>query len=806
MKKAIFALLVVLLFPMIIFASGNVAKIGDNEYATLSAAVDAAASGDTITLLQNVTGEDLTLNSGITLIVPEGITLTIKGDNVVKNGATVNNNGVIVVDDGVMDTSTLASSETTGLILGQAGTVSIKSNGQLILPSVWHTKWQSQIGLWQPNGAYATHIFGTLENGASLVINNNSYVYDSASSSWKGSILVGETNYTTLKDAVDSISTSGTVKLLSNIYIPSATTVITGKTVTINLNGFNINAVNKVLTVDGGKLELTGSGSVIETTPDYAPIYVKGSTNQSNTEYSVVTVGKDVTLIGWAGVFITQNGTQACGVVINFNGTIINNKFDTSSVPLKGHGIYINGTIQDKANYPIININNGAKITSTVGEGIYAAGYAKWNITGAAITGSSSGIGLKAGIFNIKDSTITGTGNYVADVTNYGNGIHESGAGLQIETNSGYAGGIEIELTNSTIKSDKGYSIYEYGSSTTTNIEKIAINSGKFVSYLTFESVFKLSDGFDIAKFVTTGTYSADPSAYVADGSKVVYDATDKMYVVTKAKFVTGTYAVSGTVANTEGATVLLKQGAIVVKSTLTDENYAYSFVNLKNGLYNLEFAKDNQKLTKLIEVKDGNVILDVTLPTYRSVLEFENTAFDSVLVSNLDSIATSSQDSAVLLVKDIDTTDNSVVSEKTAITNIATGKDLSFLNIDLWIGDGTPEDISQYGVLEVIIPYDLVKNKNVVVYRYHDEAAEAFTKLTEKPSTLADKTYYLDETNNLIHIYTSKFSTYAIGQDHIDNPVTGDATTIYVFIGLISLIGIVGATMHFKKREVINR
>jgi len=73
--------------------------------------------------------------------------------------------------------------------------------------------------------------------------------------------------------------------------------------------------------------------------------------------------------------------------------------------------------------------------------------------------------------------------------------------------------------------------------------------------------------------------------------------------------------------------------------------------------------------------------------------------------------------------------------------------------------------------VLELIIPYDMTGKHGITVYRYHDNRAEAFRKLNEKPTgSKQDGTFWLDETNHFIYTYTNQFSTYAIA--YSDTPV----------------------------------
>ena len=83
------------------YALNNVAKIGETEYLTLKAAVDAAQSGDTITMVQNV---DLGTGTTNLLIVPETADLTLDLNGFVITGSTngvrmINNFGKLVIKD-----------------------------------------------------------------------------------------------------------------------------------------------------------------------------------------------------------------------------------------------------------------------------------------------------------------------------------------------------------------------------------------------------------------------------------------------------------------------------------------------------------------------------------------------------------------------------------------------------------------------------------------------------------------------------------------------------------------------------------
>lgn len=241
-------------------------------------------------------------------------------------------------------------------------------------------------------------------------------------------------------------------------------------------------------------------------------------------------MGKDITLEGWSGIFIQHENNTGYGILVNMNGTI-NAVNDTNDGP--GVGIYVNGNIQHENNSPIINLSNTTKITST-GNGIYAAGYATYNINGAYITGEEAGLGIKSGVFNILNGTILGTGPDKTPTSGNNNGINPSGAAIQIESNQGYAGNIELNIKNGTIKSKKSNVIYEYTiNNNSTEVKNINLSGGKYTSEVG-KDVFRLSENFKNThkKFISGGSYSSNPTDYLKSGysatknSKSMYEVT----------------------------------------------------------------------------------------------------------------------------------------------------------------------------------------------------------------------------------------------------------------------------------------
>ena len=255
-----------------------------------------------------------------------------------------------------------------------------------------------------------------------------------------------------------------------------------------------------------------------------------GSNDKSKEDFSTVSIGKDITLEGWSGIFINQNNNTAYGVRVNLDGKI---KAVDDISGSTGIGIYVNGKISNQENAPIINISSTSKIQST-GVGIYSAGYAEYYINGAHIEGIESGLGIKSGYFNILDGTILGTGEDKTPANSNNNGINPTGVAIQIESNPGYTGNIDLSIKNGLIQSNNSNVIYEYTiNNGPSQVQDINISGGKFISKSN-KSVFLLSQNFsnNLNNFITGGKFSSDPTKYLKSGFKVELDNNNLYEVI----------------------------------------------------------------------------------------------------------------------------------------------------------------------------------------------------------------------------------------------------------------------------------
>ena len=301
--------------------------------------------------------------------------------------------------------------------------------------------------------------------------------------------------------------------------------------VTIDLNGNDISfASDRYFAVSGGTLTLTGEGTVKESDPYYGPILIKRSFIQGRP--LTINVDEGVTLEGSSGIFVDYGKMNfAMNTTINLKGNINSVRDRAGNV---GYAIYVQGKIKNTNNYPVINIYEGSEINS-VGMGIYAAGYAEWNIYGGIINAKETAIGIKSGKLNITGGTFTADGVNNIPTPAWGNGMNGSGSALQIESNDGYAQGMEINISGGEFISENAAAIYEYPDDATTSVIDFTITGGTFKS-TNYDSNFVFSQSFRKTHrgFMSNITFDKENSvldSYLAEGY-VVEEQADGTYKV----------------------------------------------------------------------------------------------------------------------------------------------------------------------------------------------------------------------------------------------------------------------------------
>ena len=424
----------------------------------------------------------------------------------------------------------------------------------------------------------------------------------------------------TEEEFISAMNSGEDIKLTENIEVNS--TITLDKEVELDLNGKEIAfALNKYIYLKGGNLNITGTGTLYEKSPYFSPIIVKGSEKVEDVNYTTLTIGENVTIKGWAGLFIDQNNSKAYGVTVNVNGTTIGMKDTNGDL---GSGIYLNGSITDNNNAPVINISNTAKI-SAEGQGIYAAGYGVWTIEEGASIEGNTGIEIRAGELNVNGGTIIGTA-IPTETTPNGNGSTTTGAGIAVVQHTTKKA-INVNIKNGTIK---GYTaFYESNPQKNSAEDLAAINLN--ITGGTFEAINGGTNSVyseDFTAFITGGTFNSDVVNYIAN-----------TYVVNENN---GTYAViENKVLETEDKKVTLESEKAL------DNTYTLEIEELgkENGKFTIAIAipesdqkYDNYKVVyfdeegKLVETLDaklenGKVVFTTThLSTY-GVVGYNNVA-----------------------------------------------------------------------------------------------------------------------------------------------------------------------------------
>ncbi len=496
--------------------------------------------------------------------------------------------------------------------------------------------------------------------------------------------------FTDLASAVKYATNGATITLAGNVALDKGLNIGSvgseQKVLTLDLNGHSISATNLVIRVQNANLTVTGPGKIYETSPYYGAILIKGSDNAENKDYTVVTVGAGVELEGWSPIFVDQYKGCAYGVAVNVDGAKLTGKRDTSGD--MGNAIYVNGTIKDQNNAPKLVLNNVTQTTE--GTGMYLAGYTDTTITGGSITGGNTGIEIRAGELTVNGATVVGNG-VPTKVTPNDNGSTTNGAGIAVAQHTTKLP-IKVTINSGDIS---GYSAL-YQSNPQNNgaesVEKVsvAVNGGTFKA-INGGTCGVYSENNCVA--VTGGTFSSDPTAFVADTNLVVVPNVGKTEfavqpktsedgTVTKVegntktetktdgntKTETKTDLVTG--ATTETKTENKVEGNVTTKTeTVTEKNAAgvttkatetVTTVKTENGgTTTVVTKKDTLKKTETTEVTG------VTAPTTASdvTLDVKNTTNVAV---NKDSM-TALKDDAV---KDviIETKDATLKLDKTAV------------------------------------------------------------------------------------------------------------------------------------------
>ena len=275
-------------------------------------------------------------------------------------------------------------------------------------------------------------------------------------------------------------------------------------------------------------------------------------------------------------------------------------------------------------------------------------------------------------------------------------------------------------------------------------------------------------------------------------------------------------------------AVVTIRKGLEVLGGQkITDEDGIFDLNGVTAGVYNVVVEYQGKTVTTKVEIVDHDVRLEVFIPVedVNSQLEIRNpTALtDDVVVGGLDKEAGEqfSKDgeggsqpgggsvsvSMDIQEKSVDRNDDA----QNAIRKELAGKSLQFISMDMTlVKNGVEQPLTETStVLEIILSYD-TSRRNITLARHtvNAEGEDTAEELDPK-DTRENGTFYIDEANKCIHIFTNQMSTYAIGytsysggsSQPVKSAETGDIGLLpYAAMTLSACTGVV--VLRFRRKR----
>ena len=680
-------------------AASNVAKIDDHEYATLAAAVEAAESGATITLLSDVALDStLTLDKNLILDlnghiisnsdkletkyylvkVAYGAEVSIIGnkENSSINDTRTNLTGTItaicVFGNLTVDGAELTISRGVNGIAIKVDESGADKLGKLTVKSgkISSTQAIQNWGITTIDGGTFTgdvgsHAYSNI--GGDLTINDgifNGPVYSAQlkyNASWptaqaKAKIVNGTFNgvvaeyYDDGTNGLQPVERSnkpagdvnckvtisgGTFSDLSALdYLAEDASVTvklaadTTKDAAISINGnVNLDLNGKTLTAytakkicglnvaDGATLTISDSGTNGKLTSQYTPISVSGT-------------GKVIINSG------TVESSNDYGIYALNDGTAIVNGGTVTSKDAALSGNNTTGNM----NFEI----NGGTLTAERGPAIYMPGQGKLTVTNGTLNG---GISLRMGQVNISGGTINSISAGIDSPAKYysfsGNAwlpdaLYVFG-GTYNSKDAQYGNSLNLNITGGTFNclNDQGSAIAIYDLGKLAQTANVTISGGTFTTNSTTRKAYQvlnLSDigvtapkeGYNNPDYVgkvnsslTGGTYSADPSKYVAPGYVASYNgSTYTVYYPVPVTSNNNNNSSSTTTKNPDGSTTTTttdKATGAVTETTTTANGSVGTVKTDANGSTEIS-ASISAADVKAAEQKNAPVIAPITV------------------------------------------------------------------------------------------------------------------------------------------------------------------------------------------------
>lgn len=302
-----------------------------------------------------------------------------------------------------------------------------------------------------------------------------------------------------------SYGTNGTFKLLKDATRDSRSSLGTATNVTIDLNGHTLTYTSTDYVFAPSRtctFNIIGEGKIVANNLNPESGAIINANYAGDLNY---TIGQDVIIeTNQSGLVL---GEKIKGGTININGTVDAGDFVVT----------VNGSRTGDNPCPTINVGSTAVLTSATP--MYLAGYAITNVAeGATITGSSSGIEIRAGVLNVAGGEIKST---ASDYGVYANarGTTTIGAAVAIAQHTTNRP-INVTISGGSLEGVSSLSIANPQGNTEENVT-VSVTGGTYTG--------EVKDTDDrVSKFLSGGYYSVNPEEEMIVDGKISIPATDK--------------------------------------------------------------------------------------------------------------------------------------------------------------------------------------------------------------------------------------------------------------------------------------
>lgn len=431
----------------------------------------------------------------------------------------------------------------------------------------------------------------------------------------KATIVTESGTYSDLANAVAYAADGATIKLAENttkdVIIP-----INGN-VNLDLNGKTFTTVDCGLSVaNGATLTVSDSGTGGNLTSSGTPIRVDGTGSKA-----IINNG-------------TIESTNDYGIYAKNNGAIIVNGGTVTSKDAALSGNNTTGNM----NFEV----NGGTLTAAQGPAIYMPGQVNLTVTNGTLNG---GISLRMGQVNISGGTINSISTGIdspAEYYNYSGNAWLPDAlyvfgGTYTSEDAQYGNSLNLNITGGTFNclNDQGSAVAIYDIGKVAQTANVTISGGTFTANSTTRKAYQVLNLSDIGvtdpkaeynnpdyvgkvnSSLTGGTYSADPSAYVAPGYVVSYNgSTYTVYYPVPVIPNNNNNSSSTTTKNPDGSTTTTttdKATGAVTETTTTANGSVGTVKTDANGSTEIS-ASISAADVKAAEQKNAPVIAPITV------------------------------------------------------------------------------------------------------------------------------------------------------------------------------------------------